>query len=130
MPGDDRPSDHRNVALTTYRRSGDPVTCPVWIVDCGDGTYGITTEDPSGKVKRLRHDDRVELRPCDSRGKVPDGAPAWTGTAALVSGEASDRLRDRLRSRYGIQMRLIEGMAALRRKQRTHVGIIVTLDEG
>ena len=46
------------VSLTTYRRSGAAVSVPVWIAPATDASGGllVTTTEPSGKVKRLRHD--------------------------------------------------------------------------
>jgi PPOX class probable F420-dependent enzyme len=60
------------VSLTTYRRSGDAVSVPVWIAPATDARGGllVTTTERSAKVKRLRRDRRVQLRPCDRRGAV------------------------------------------------------------
>lgn len=74
---------HRYVSVTTFRRSGEPVTTPMWVARSGDAVVLISV-DGQGKVKRLAHTPRVELRPCDLRGRVPDGAPVWHGTASLV----------------------------------------------
>ncbi|MGL4176598.1 MAG: PPOX class F420-dependent oxidoreductase, partial [Dermatophilaceae bacterium] len=48
------------------------------------GRLVVITVDDSGKVKRLNHTARVELRPCDIRGRVADGAPTYRGTADVV----------------------------------------------
>jgi PPOX class probable F420-dependent enzyme len=66
------------VSLTTYRRSGAAVSVPVWIAPATDASGGllVTTTERSGKVKRLRHDRRVQLRLCDRRGAVAADAPA------------------------------------------------------
>ena len=63
------------VSLTTFRRTGASVATPVWIAPDGD-VLVVTTPVESGKVKRLRPDPRVELRPCSRRGAVADGASA------------------------------------------------------
>lgn len=73
------------VSLTTFRKSGVGVATPVWIAPDGDELVVITLDDV-GKTKRLARDPRVELRPCDIRGTVPDGAPIWLGTARVVRG--------------------------------------------
>ena len=65
----------------------------------------MTTVASSGKVKRLRHDPRVELRPCSRRGVVADDAPV-VGAVASVE-PPSDRAMGALRRRYGLQFRLI-----------------------
>jgi uncharacterized protein len=74
---------HRYVSLTTFRRSGEPVSTPVWVA--GDGQeLVVITIDGAGKTKRLAHTSRVELRECDMRGAVPEGAPTHHGTARVV----------------------------------------------
>ena len=52
----------------------------------------------SGKVKRLRHDPRVEIRPCGRFGKVAEGSPAVGGIAELRDGaaHAADHLTGRI----------------------------------
>lgn len=74
---------HRYVSLTTFRRSGEPVATPVWIARDGSELVVITI-DGVGKTKRLTHTSRVELRPCDMRGAVPDGAPTHHGTGRVL----------------------------------------------
>ena len=93
--------DERFVSLTTFRRSGDPVSTPVWVARDGDGLV-VYTGAESGKVKRLRHDGTVELRACDRRGKVPEGTP--TVIAAAVVDDAPGAVADAetlLRAKYG-----------------------------
>jgi len=65
--------DERFVSLTTFRKSGVPVSTAVWIALDGDDLV-VTTPATSGKVKRLRNSPRVELRPCDRMGRVKEGA--------------------------------------------------------
>jgi hypothetical protein len=50
------------VSVTTFRRDGTPVPTPVWIAQDGDALV-VTTPAGTGKVKRLRHDPRVEPAP-------------------------------------------------------------------
>jgi PPOX class probable F420-dependent enzyme len=93
--------DERFVSLTTFRRTGVPVSTPVWVVREGAALL-VTTPSGSGKVKRLRHTARVELRPCSRSGKVAEGAPTATGSAAVQE-------RDRpglFRAKYGLEYRL------------------------
>jgi uncharacterized protein len=97
------------VSLTTYRRSGAAVSVPVWIAPASDASGGllVTTTERSGKVKRLRHDRRVQLRPCDRRGAVAADAPAVSAQADVV-GAAGDvrRLREAIRAKYGSRMKI------------------------
>ncbi|MEV4417720.1 PPOX class F420-dependent oxidoreductase [Catellatospora sp. NPDC049609] len=96
----------RFVSLTTFRRSGTPVATPVWVARDG-GALVVTTPAGSGKVKRLRRDPRVELRPCDRRGRVRPGAPTATGTAEIVAGAGGDAPTALIRRKYGIEYRVV-----------------------
>ena len=80
--------DERFVSLTTFRRSGEPVSTPVWVARDGDALV-VTTPEDSGKVKRLRHTTRVELRPCNRMGRVKDGVPPVAGRADIADGTGS-----------------------------------------
>lgn len=77
-------SDGKYMALTTYRRSGEGVTSPVWVVALEDGRVGFWTSSTSGKVKRLRNSSRVRVEPCDGRGRPISGSSPIDGTAELV----------------------------------------------
>ena len=98
--------DEEFVQLTTFRRSGAPVRTPVWVVPDGD-TLLVTTPSGSGKVKRLREDMRVELRPCSRRGRVEPGAPRVPAVATLDPDPAAhEREADRFEVKYGWQYRV------------------------
>jgi len=61
--------DSRTINLTTYRKSGDVVHTPVWVVT--DGTLGyIQTSKSAGKVKRIKNNHKVIIAPCTSSGKI------------------------------------------------------------
>ncbi|WP_083283303.1 PPOX class F420-dependent oxidoreductase [Humibacillus sp. DSM 29435] len=75
--------DVQYVSLTTFRKTGVGVPTAVWIARDGDQLV-VTTVDKTGKVKRLHNNPAVELRPCDMRGNVADGAPTYSGTAQVV----------------------------------------------
>lgn len=110
--------DEAFVSLTTFRKSGDPVSTPVWIARDGDELVVITPDD-SGKVKRIRNSGRVELRPCSRRGKVPDDAIAVAGTASIVADDQHSR--EVIKKKYGVEFRIVmfvELLVARRRKPR------------
>lgn len=74
----------------------------------GDGTLVVTTPASSGKVKRLRRDPRVVVRPCDRRGTVAPGAPAVEGHADIVEDpDAQAGPLRALEAEYGWEYRLI-----------------------
>lgn len=77
------------------------MSTPVWIVADGDRLL-VTTAPSSGKVKRIRHTDRVELTPCDMRGNVAEGVAAVVATAAVRNdAEVLDAMDAALKKKYG-----------------------------
>ncbi|RWR15799.1 PPOX class F420-dependent oxidoreductase [Microbacterium enclense] len=107
------------VSLATFRRNGAEVATPVWIARDGDELV-VTTERNTGKVKRLRRDDRVALRPCTRMGKVEPDAITVQARARVAGPSTDDRRADAaLRRKYGWQFRAILGFEAfVRRLQR------------
>ena len=80
---------------------------PVWVVADG-GAILVTTPAGSGKLKRLRHTPRVELRPSSRRGTVEDGAPTVSGTATVDPGDHAHAAVEHLfAAKYGTQYRLV-----------------------
>src|SRR6476646_560874 len=56
------------IALTTFRKTGQAVTTPVWFA-INLGTIYVETHADAGKLKRLRRTARVALAPCTYSGK-------------------------------------------------------------
>lgn len=72
---------HKNINLTTFRKSGDAVPTPVWFVVLQGKLY-VRTQADSGKVKRTRNNGRVELAPSTVRGKTV--GPTTEGEARVL----------------------------------------------
>jgi uncharacterized protein len=97
----------RFVLLTTYRRSGEPVQTPVWVLPDA-GAAIVSTPEGAGKLKRLRNDPRVTIAPCDRRGNVDEGAPVVEGRAEIITDSAaSEAVNRRLSRKYGVEFRLL-----------------------
>lgn len=98
----------RYVSLTTFRRSGVPVSTAVWVAPAGDGLV-VTTGGGTGKAKRLRNDPRVQLRECTRTGRVRPGAVIVEGRVEIVADhEEQQRWRRALAAKYGVQWRITE----------------------
>ena len=135
-----RAADHplasaKYVALTTFRRTGDPVTTPVWFAPSLDepGLFTIITVDDTGKTKRLAHTERVELRACDLRGGVEPGSPTYRGTARVVrDADGIASVRRAVVAKYGFPARFSDlsdslgSRVGLKRKPRA--GILVSVE--
>jgi uncharacterized protein len=91
------------VSLTTFRRTGVPVSNPVWAAPEGD-TLVVWTRADSGKVKRLRHTSRVTVAQCDVRGRTK--GPAFEGVAEFVPDAGRPEAIAALRRAYGLKFTL------------------------
>lgn len=114
------------LSLTTYRRDGRAVSTPVWLAR-DDDRLVVVTEAQSGKAKRLRHTRRVELAPCTARG-VETG-PRVSGEAVLQDDAGTAAVRAAIATRYGWQFRLFDLLGRLRGRDRSWVGIVITVAE-
>lgn len=126
-------ASNRYVSLRTRKRNGDTVDTPVWIAPMGDGTACFTTEGNAGKVKRIRNFAEVTLRPCDMRGRVPEGASTVTATASVVTGADFAAVKAAVKRKYGWQFGLIEVTGSIRnlfrRGEAADCGIVLTFGE-
>jgi PPOX class probable F420-dependent enzyme len=114
------------VSLTTFRRSGEPVSTPVWIAPDetrADVLY-VFTGASTGKAKRIRKNASVELTACDFRGNVRgDAIPATARILAPEEAKIADRALTR---KYPIVKRAIDFIN--RRSRGTRVFLAITPD--
>jgi PPOX class probable F420-dependent enzyme len=66
------------IALTTFRKTGQAVTTPVWFAQ-SLGTIYVAVHTDTGKLKRLRRSGQVTIAPCTFSGKI---------TGAVIAGKA------------------------------------------
>jgi len=111
----------RFVSLTTFCKTGVAVSTPVWIAQDGDDLV-VTTPVGAGKLKRLRNNPLVEMRPCNRMGKVAEGAPVVT--AAAAEEEETPAALDRIKRKYGFEYYLISFIERLASKGNAHRVII------
>lgn len=120
------------VSFTSYKRNGDPVSLPVWVVPF-EGGYAFTTDPDAFKVKRVRNNPKVSLRVCSLRGKVAPGAAEFHGTAEYVDAETADRVNKAIRRKYWFAYRILIAPSNLWSRlrggsgQAAHAAIKVTL---
>jgi uncharacterized protein len=87
------------IALTTFRKTGEAVTTPVWFA-ISLGTIYVETHADAGKLKRLRHTARVTLAPCTYSGKVT-GSLSEGNARILTESEESTAASAALAKKYG-----------------------------
>ena len=114
----------RFIDLVTFRRTGEPVGTPVLLVPAADGQrLLIRTARDSGKLKRLAHTDRVEVTPCDSRGRHL--GPTMTGQARVLDDAMVAPTLARLHARYRIAGPLFSAIRRLRHQDDVIVEIVL-----
>jgi uncharacterized protein len=121
------------VSFTTFKRDGTAVSTPVWIAPLPDGRVGFTTEANAGKVKRLRNNPNVTLRPCTLKGTIAPDAPTINGKAELVTGAGHAAVWQAVRRKYWLvanAMHVADRAKVLlrRRSPNDDTAIIITLD--
>lgn len=110
------------INLETYRKSGQAVATPVWFVTEGDRII-VVTKSETGKVKRLRNNDKVRVVPSGMRGE-PQGE--WVlGKAKFLEKEELDRALKVRSKKYGFQAKLAGFVS---RTKGEFVGISIALD--
>ena len=94
---------HQYANLTTFRKTGVPVTTPVWFAHEGGKVY-IVTQASAGKLKRIRHTRRVTLGPSDARGKSL--GPTVEGWARILPPAEHAQANQLLNRKYGLLYKL------------------------
>ncbi|GCF11137.1 PPOX class F420-dependent oxidoreductase [Dictyobacter arantiisoli] len=116
--------------LITFRKNGNAVSTPIWFGD-HDGIIYIETGGTSGKVKRIRHTDRVTLAPCTASGK--DTGEQVEGHAYIVTNTAELFIaKGALHRKYSWKRQLYYGLMELvriirRQPEEPHAIIAVKL---
>jgi uncharacterized protein len=107
--------DEKYLLFTTYRKSGEAVSSPVWVVTLDSGELAFWTSSGSGKAKRLAHTAKVTLQPSDARGKVKEGSAVTSGQARLVS--AGDPLftetQQKVKAKYGFMTHITKALGTV-----------------
>ena len=102
---------HRYISLVTFRRSGEAVKTPVWFAEHG-GKFYVFTAAGSGKIKRLKNDQRTRAAPCGPRGRLRS---EWIeGQARRIENPALESAAyAALLAKYGWQMRVLNFFSKL-----------------
>jgi PPOX class probable F420-dependent enzyme len=122
-------NDARYVALTSFRRTGAAVSTPFGALH-RQGKIYCFTDAPSGKVKRIRRDPRVEVAPCTQRGAST--GPTLIGRARVLDGsearEMATAFNELWTRQFGLMWRMGSLVERLRRIERLVIEIEPTTD--
>ena len=113
----DQLNQHQYLNIETFRKSGLGVKTPVWFVQDGDLVF-VRTVANSGKVKRIRNNEQVNIAPCKMDGALlGDWLPA---TAHEVKDNATDQKVNRLLDhKYGLMKKMFALASALQGRKYT-----------
>ncbi len=101
------------IALTTFRKTGQAVTTPVWFA-IRLGIIYVETHSDAGKLKRLGHTARVTLAPCTYSGKITGSV--YEGIARILTeSEESTEASAALAKKYGVMRSLYHFIRNARR---------------
>ena len=96
----------RYVSFVSYKKDGTTVATPVWIVPF-DGGYAFTTASEAFKIRRIRNDARATLAICDMRGKVPQDAKVYLGSAVVLDAHETEKVVALIDAKYWIGTKLL-----------------------
>jgi PPOX class probable F420-dependent enzyme len=115
------------LSLTTYKKDGAAIATPVWVARDADELV-VITDAGSGKAKRISNSGRVEIAPCDVRGRI--NGPSVSGHARLTDSSGTTRIENQIKRKYGLQYTAIGLMEKLRRREAGgSVGIRISIDD-
>ncbi len=100
------------INLETFRKNGEGVKTPVWVVGKNGKLYVWTGAD-SWKVKRIRHNGQVRVAKSDARGNT-DGSWITAQARILDTPNADQQLQRELAAKYGLMYRLTRLVQRLR----------------
>jgi uncharacterized protein len=95
----------RYALLRSYRRDGAAVDTPIWFRL--DGATLVFRTKIGPKTRRLTATPRVELRPCDHRGRLTGDPAPVTGRATILSGDEAEAANRSLHRRYRWQWNIV-----------------------
>ena len=110
--------------LRTQKKDGTLVNTPVWFVRAPEAdTYHVFANINSGKVKRIRNFEAVQVAVCDWQGKLLGD---WhSGQAELVA--ESDAIYDAFRSKYRMTFKVFDFFSKLfgKHKERQIIRAVI-----
>ena len=103
MTSIDSLNSQKYISLETYRKNKDVVRTPVWFV-INDGLIFVVTRDQTGKIKRLRHTQKVRIASCTIKGKITG---KWVnGTATILDEEKTKQAVKWRDKKYGFMAKI------------------------
>ena len=103
MTSIDSLNSQKYISLETYRKNKEAIRTPVWFV-ISDGLIFVVTRDQTGKIKRLRHTQKVRIASCTIKGKITG---EWVnGTATILDEEKTKQAVKWRDKKYGFMAKI------------------------
>ena len=91
------------ISLETYRKNEQFVRTPVWFIIKEDLVF-VVTRDQTGKIKRLRHNQKVRFASCTIKGKITG---EWmNGTATILNQDETKQAVKWRDKKYGFMAKI------------------------
>lgn len=115
-------ANEKYLNLMTFKKDGTGVATPVWFVET-DGTIYVYTLADAWKVKRIRNNPKVQIAPCDIRGKLKG---EWVEARARIVDESeATTAHQLLDKKYGLMKKIGNLFSRLRKRERKVIAINV-----
>ena len=114
---------HKTMALTTFRKSGEAVTTPVWYARDGEDLVVVTYTD-TYKVNRIAANARVTVAPSTGSGKVIGDAVEGTATVFDPDSPETAKAVRLIDANYGFITKVFELVQNRIRKKVTQAIVI------
>jgi PPOX class probable F420-dependent enzyme len=92
------------INIQTYKKNGQPISTPVWFI-IKDNKIFFRTSHNSGKIKRIRNNNKVKFALCDIRGKIKG---EWYEGVTNIENDSNNSILVQINKKYGISSRLMK----------------------
>ncbi len=110
------------ISLETYKKNNQAVRTPVWFVVKNDLVY-VVTRDETGKIKRLRNNQKIKIATCNIKGKVT--GQFTEGVAKILSATESREVIIWRDKKYGIFSKIAKFLS---QNKGQLIAISITID--
>ena len=92
------------INIQTYKKNGQSISTPVWFI-IKDNKIFFRTSHNSGKIKRIRNNNKVKFALCDIRGKIKG---EWYEGVVNIENDSNNSILSEINKKYGISSRLMK----------------------
>ena len=92
------------INIQSYKKTGQPISTPVWFI-IKDNKIFFRTSHNSGKIKRIRNNNKVKFALCDIRGKIKG---EWYEGIAKIENDSDNSILFQINKKYGLSSRLMK----------------------